>query len=42
MWEFAGKKCLAVHGDQFDEFYRDHLNLVEWETWAALPIFEEQ
>jgi len=33
-WEFAGKKCLAVHGDQFDEFYRDHFNLVEWGTWA--------
>jgi len=33
LWEFAGKKCLAVHGDQFDEFYRDHLNLVEWATW---------
>jgi UDP-2,3-diacylglucosamine pyrophosphatase LpxH len=33
-WEFAGKKCLAVHGDQFDEFYKDHFNLVEWGTWA--------
>jgi UDP-2,3-diacylglucosamine pyrophosphatase LpxH len=40
-WEFAGKKCLAVHGDQFDEFYRDHLNLVECATWAyqALQSF---
>jgi hypothetical protein len=34
LWEFDGKKCLAVHGDQFDEFYRDHFNLVEWGTWA--------
>ena len=34
IWEFAGKSCLAVHGDQFDEFYRDHFNLVEWGTWA--------
>jgi UDP-2,3-diacylglucosamine pyrophosphatase LpxH len=41
MWEFAGKKCIAVHGDQFDQFYRDHLNLVEWGTWAyqALQSF---
>jgi UDP-2,3-diacylglucosamine pyrophosphatase LpxH len=41
LWEFAGKKCLAVHGDQFDEFYRYHLNLVEWATWAyqALQSF---
>lgn len=41
MWEFDGKKCLAVHGDQFDEFYKDHLNLVEWGTWAyqALQSF---
>jgi UDP-2,3-diacylglucosamine pyrophosphatase LpxH len=41
MWEFAGKKCLAVHGDQFDQFYRNHLNLVEWGTWAyqALQSF---
>lgn len=33
-WEYAGKKCLAVHGDQFDQFYRDHSSLVEWATWA--------
>jgi UDP-2,3-diacylglucosamine pyrophosphatase LpxH len=41
MWEFAGKKCLAIHGDQFDEFYRDHINLVEWVTWVyqALQSF---
>ena len=34
MWNFAGKKCLAIHGDQFDEFYKDHMNLVDWVTWA--------
>jgi UDP-2,3-diacylglucosamine pyrophosphatase LpxH len=34
MWNFAGKRCLAIHGDQFDEFYKDHVNLVEWGTWA--------
>ena len=41
MWEFAGKKCLAIHGDQFDEFYKDHFNLVEWGTWVyqALQSF---
>ena len=41
MWDFAGKKCLAIHGDQFDQFYRDHFNLVEWGTWAyqALQSF---
>ena len=41
MWEYAGKKCLAIHGDQFDQFYRDHLNLVDWGTWAyqALQSF---
>ena len=33
MWEFAGKKCLAIHGDQFDQFYRDHSSLVDWGTW---------
>lgn len=33
-WEYDGKKCLAIHGDQFDEFYREHTNLVEWGTWA--------
>jgi UDP-2,3-diacylglucosamine pyrophosphatase LpxH len=41
MWEFAGKKCLAIHGDQFDEFYKGHINLVEWGTWVyqALQSF---
>jgi UDP-2,3-diacylglucosamine pyrophosphatase LpxH len=34
MWNFAGKKCLAIHGDQFDQFYRNHFNLVEWGTWV--------
>jgi UDP-2,3-diacylglucosamine pyrophosphatase LpxH len=33
-WNFAGNKCLAIHGDQFDQFYRDHFALVEWSTWA--------
>ena len=33
-WNFAGKRCLAIHGDQFDEFYKDHMNLVDWVTWA--------
>ncbi len=37
-WEFAGKTCLAVHGDQFDEFYKDHFNLVEWGTWLYQAI----
>jgi UDP-2,3-diacylglucosamine pyrophosphatase LpxH len=34
VWEYAGKKYLAVHGDQFDQFYKDHYNLVEWGTCA--------
>ena len=34
MWKFNGKKCLAIHGDQFDQFYRNHVTLVEWGTWA--------
>jgi UDP-2,3-diacylglucosamine pyrophosphatase LpxH len=38
MWEYGGKKCLAIHGDQFDEFYKDHFNLVEWATWAYQVI----
>ena len=40
-WDFGGKKCLAIHGDQFDQFYRDHLNIVEWGTSAyqALQSF---
>jgi UDP-2,3-diacylglucosamine pyrophosphatase LpxH len=38
MWEYSGKKCLAIHGDQFDEFYKDHFNLVEWATWAYQVI----
>lgn len=38
VWEFGGKQCLAVHGDQFDQFYKDHFNLVEWGTWAYHAI----
>jgi len=34
MWNFGETKCLAIHGDQFDQFYRDHFTLVEWSTWA--------
>jgi UDP-2,3-diacylglucosamine pyrophosphatase LpxH len=34
VWNFGGNKCLAIHGDQFDQFYRDHFALVEWSTWA--------
>ncbi|HEY7164847.1 MAG TPA: hypothetical protein VIB79_09825 [Candidatus Binatia bacterium] len=41
MWKFAGRRCLAIHGDQFDECYKDHMTLVEWGTWVyqALQSF---
>jgi UDP-2,3-diacylglucosamine pyrophosphatase LpxH len=34
LWRFNGKTCLAIHGDQFDQFYKNHINLVDWVTWA--------